>query len=119
MLTGHCQRHVQKIPEKRGCTEVSEIFYTKENYRSMIQGMYGLPVTKEAIIYPAPSAQQKLLKDYRYADKNTVYLGMQGTASSLLTDVNKILKELYTGEYTVEKTAEEIDQAWDREAQEE
>ena len=91
----------------------------KENYRSMIQGMYGLPVTKEAIIYPAPSAQQKLLKDYRYADKNTVYLGMQGTASSFLTDVNKILKELYTGEYTVEKTAEEIDQAWDREAQEE
>jgi len=48
-----------------------------------------------------------------------VYLGMQGTASSFLTDVNKILKELYTGEYTVEKTAEEIDQAWDREAQEE
>lgn len=44
---------------------------------------------------------------------------MQGTASSFLTDVNKILKELYTGEYTVEKTAEEIDQAWDREAQEE
>ena len=85
----------------------------------MIQGMYGLPVTKEAIIYPAPSAQQKLLKDYRYADMNTVYLGMQGTASSFLTDVNKILKELYTGEYTVEKTAEEIDQAWDREAQEE
>ena len=34
---------------------------------------------------------------------------MQGTASSFLTDVNKILKELYTGEYTVEKTAEEID----------
>ena len=55
----------------------------------MIEGMYGLPVTKEAIIYPAPYAQQKLLK------------------------------ELYTGEYTVEKTAEEIDQAWDREAQEE
>ena len=41
------------------------------------------------------------------------------SASSFLTDVNKILKELYTGEYTVEKTAEEIDQAWDREAQEE
>ena len=51
--------------------------------------------------------------------RNGENLGMQGTASSFLTDVNKILKELYTGEYTVEKTAEEIDQAWDREAQEE
>lgn len=115
-LSETCTEDTRK---KEAAQRFLKFFYTKENYRSMIQGMYGLPVTKEAIIYPAPSAQQKLLKDYRYADKNTVYLGMQGTASSFLTDVNKILKELYTGEYTVEKTAEEIDQAWDREAQEE
>lgn len=44
---------------------------------------------------------------------------MQGTATSFLSDVNKALKELYTGEYTVEKTAEEIDLAWDRETWEE
>lgn len=105
--------------KKEAAQRFLKFFYTKENYRSMIQGMYGLPVTKEAIIYPAPSAQQKLLKDYRYSDKNTVYLGMQGTATSFLSDVNKVLKELYTGEYTVEKTAEEIDLAWDRETWEE
>lgn len=110
---------IENTRKKEAAQRFLKFFYTKENYRSMIQGMYGLPVTKEAIIYPAPSAQQKLLKDYRYADKNTVYLGMQGTDSSFLSDVNKALKELYTGEYTVEKTAEEIDQAWNRESQEE
>lgn len=98
--------------KKEAAHRFLKFFYTKENYRSMIQEMYGIPVTKEAIIYPAPSAQQKLLKDYRYADKNTVYLGMQGTASSFLPDVNKTLKKLYIGECTVEKAAEELDQAW-------
>ena len=109
----------RRYQKKRGCTEVSEIFLHKRKLQKYDTGNVWASGNEGGIIYPAPSAQQKLLKDYRYADKNTVYLGMQGTASSFLTDVNKILKELYTGEYTVEKTAEEIDQAWDREAQEE
>ena len=88
----------RRYQKKRGCTEVSEIFLHKRKLQKYDTGN----------VWASGNA-----------DKNTVYLGMQGTASSFLTDVNKILKELYTGEYTVEKTAEEIDQAWDREAQEE
>lgn len=110
-VSADCMKDAKK---KEAAEEFLTFFYTKKNYRSIIQGMYGLPVTTEAIIYPAHSAQQKLLKDYRYADKSTVYLGSTGAKGEFLEDTNTILGGLYRGEYGVEKAAEAMDEAWSR-----
>ena len=90
----------RRYQKKRGCTEVSEIFLHKRKLQKYDTGN---------VWASGNEGGDYLSGTFCSAE----------TASSFLTDVNKILKELYTGEYTVEKTAEEIDQAWDREAQEE
>lgn len=109
-VSGDCM----KDPDKRAAAEAFlEYFYQKENYRMMIQGVYGLPVTSEAIIYPAPFVQQRLLVDYRYAEKSQEYLGAFGVKGGFSTDVNSIMRTLYEKGCTPEEAAVQMDQAWD------
>lgn len=90
-----------------------QFFYKKENYRETLLGLYGLPVTKEAIIYPGAPMHQGLMTDYRYAKKSLEYLGSGGMGSDFLYTVNEIMLELYEGIITVEEAAYQMDEAWD------
>ena len=90
-----------------------QYFYKKENYRETLLGLYGLPVTKEAIIYPGAPMHQGLLTDYRYAKKSQEYLGSGGMGSDFLYTVNELMVELYEGMITAEEAAQQMDQAWD------
>lgn len=101
-------------PDKQeAAEEFLKFFYQKENYRMMIQEIYGLPVTSEAIIYPAPFVQQRLLVDYRYAEKSQEYLGNFGVKGNFSATLNAIMRALYENEYTLEEAAAQMDQAWD------
>lgn len=98
-------------------TEFLEFYYQKSNYREILKDLYGLPVTKEAVIYPGPPAQQRLLTDYRYAKKSREYLGSVGLGADFLDQVNELMLEIYNGITTVEEAAAQMDFLWDESVQ--
>lgn len=104
---------MEDMNKREAAEEFLMFFYQKENYRKMIQEIYGLPVTSEAIIYPAPNVQYQLLVDYRYAEKSQEYLGKFGVKGEFSSAVNTIMRTLYEGACTLEEAAARMDQAWD------
>ena len=102
--------------EKKGAVaeKFLRFFYKKENYRMMIQDIYGLPVTSEGIIYPAPLVQQRLLIDYRYAKKSQEYLKSFGVQEDFRSMLNEILHALYDGVYTPSEAALQMDLIWNQ-----
>lgn len=87
--------------------------YQKENYRRLLQAMYAMPTTKDAVLYAAPIVQQDLLTSYRYADKIETYFGNYETPENFTGDMESILYSLATNTIHVETAAERLDQSWD------
>lgn len=96
--------------------EAAELFlkfsFQKENYRKLLQAMYAMPTTKDAVLYAAPIVQQDLLTSYRYADKIETYLGNYETPENFLGDMEDILFSLATNTIYVETAARRLDQSW-------
>lgn len=87
--------------------------YQKENYRKLLQAMYAMPTSKDAVLYAAPIVQQDLLTSYRYADKIETYLGNYETPENFTGDMENILFSLATNTIYVETAAGRLDQSWD------
>lgn len=90
-----------------------EFCYEKDNYRKILQAMYGMPITKDAVLYAAPSVQQEVLKGYRYADRSEEFLGNNKTPENFQMDMKAILDLVAENSISVEDATKLLDEAWD------
>lgn len=90
-----------------------QFFYRKSVYKDVLQSMYAIPSTKEAVMYASPGVQQGLLVDYRYAVKTTSYLGNNQTPEGFDVALYKMLKSVATGVMSVDTAAAKLDESWD------
>lgn len=88
-------------------------FYRKSVYKNVLQSMYAIPSTKEAVMYASPGVHQGLLVDYRYAVKTTSYLGNNQTPEGFDVAMYKMLKSLASGVMSVDTAAVKLDESWD------
>lgn len=97
--------------------EVAEIFlkfcYKTENYRKVLQAIYGMPVTKSGVLYAAPAVQQGILTDYRYADRNEEFLGNMETPEAFRTEMKSIINSLAANTIEADTAARLLDESWD------
>lgn len=102
-------------PDKKEAAETFlEFCYRRENYRKVLQAMYGISVTKDAVLYAAPIVQQGVLKDYRYAQRNDNFLGNIITPESFRQDMEKILDSVAMNTMSVKTAARMLDKSWDK-----
>lgn len=99
--------------KKEAAEQFLKFSYQKENYRKILQAMYAMPTTKDAVLYAAPIVQQELLISYRYADKIETYLGNYETPENFADDMESILFSLATNTIYVETAASRLDKSWD------
>lgn len=106
-------RECGENPEKkRAAALFFRYFYEKTNYRNVLQSMYAIPTTKEAILYPAIPAQQGLLVDYRYADKSAEYFGSGKTQEGFEDYLYKIADSVIADSMSIETAVEKLDEKW-------
>lgn len=102
-----------KDSEKAAVTvRLFQYLLSRDNYRKILQVMYAVPTTKEAILYPAAGVQQRLLISYRYADKSWEYLGNNETPEWFTQSVNEILKSIAMNTISIKGAADKLDQLW-------
>lgn len=99
--------------KRRAAEQFLAFSYQKENYRRLLQAMYAMPTTRDAVLYAAPIVQQDLLTSYRYADKIETYLGNYETPENFTADMENILFSLATNTIHVDTAAERLEQSWD------
>ena len=103
--------------EDREKKEAAETFlkfcFEKDNYRKILQAMYGMPTTKDAVLYAAPAVQQGVLTDYRYAERSENFLGNMETPESFQADMKEILDNLAADIIGVDDAAKKLDEGWD------
>ncbi len=99
--------------KKKAAEKFLRFSYQKENYRRILQAMYAMPTTNDAVLYAAPIVQQNLLTAYRYADKIETYLGNYETPENFTQDMEGILFSLATNTIQVGTAARRLDAAWD------
>lgn len=96
--------------------EAAETFlkfcYETENYRKVLQAMYGMPVTKNGVLYAAPAVQQGVLTDYRYADRNEEFLGNMETPEAFRTEMKNIINSLAANTIEADTAARLLDESW-------
>ena len=74
--------------------------------------MYGFQTTKKRVLYPAPSVQQYLIIDYRYARKEESFLDADHISGSFRGELSKALYLLLGHSMTVEETARYLNTKW-------
>lgn len=109
-VSGECMEDRKK---KEAAEEFLKFSFEKENYRKILQAMYGIPTTKDAVLYAAPAVQQGVLTDYRYAERSENFLGNMGTPESFQSDMKEILDALAANALEVEQAAKKLDESWD------
>lgn len=109
-LSSDCTKDEKK---KEAANLFLKFCYEKDNYRKILQAMYGMPITKDAVLYAAPSVQQGVLKDYRYADRSEEFLGNTKTPENFQIDMKEILNLVAEDDITVEEASKLLDGAWD------
>ena len=100
-------------PDKQQAAETFLRFcFEKDNYRKILQSMYGMPVTKGAVLYAAPAVQQDVLTDYRYAERSEDFLGNMETPESFQADMQEILDNLAAGSLSPREAAGKLEESW-------
>lgn len=100
-------------PDKYKAAERFLIFlFEDENYRGILKSMYGFQTTKKRVLYPAPSVQQYLIIDYRYAKKEESFLDTNHMSGGFKSELSKALYLLLGSSMTVEETAVYLNQRW-------
>lgn len=106
-------RECMEDHEKKEATEIFLKFcFEKENYRKILQAMYGMLTTKDAVLYAAPAVQQGVLTDYRYAERSENFLGNMETPESFQADMKEILDKLAADIMSVDDAARQLDERW-------
>lgn len=108
-ISSACREDGEKL---KAAVTFFQYFYQKSNYKEILQSMYAIPTTKEAVLYPSPGVQQRLLVDYRYAQKSKSYLGNNETPEGFDVAMYKILNSVATEVMSVETAAEQLDEIW-------
>lgn len=103
----------EKKEKREAMITFFKYFYRKSVYKDVLQSMYAIPSTKEAVMYASPGVQQRLLVDYRYAAKTASYLGSNQTPEGFDVAMYKILKSVATGVMSVDTAAAKLDESWD------
>ena len=89
-----------------------KFLFEDENYRGILKSMYGFQTTKKRVLYPAPSVQQYLIIDYRYARKEESFLDADHISGSFRGELSKALYLLLGHSMTVEETARYLNTKW-------
>ena len=100
--------------KKEAAETFLEFCYRKENYRKVLQAMYAIPVTKSAVLYAAPTVQQGVLIDYRYAERSDEFLGNFNMPESFQEDMTKIFESVAMNTMSVETASELLNESWDK-----
>lgn len=109
-ISGACAEDEKK---REAMITFFQYFYRKSVYQNVLQSMYAVPSTKEAIMYASPGVHQGFLVDYRYAKKTTSYLGNNQTPEGFDVSMYKMLKSVATGVMSVDTAASKLDESWD------
>lgn len=109
-ISGECAEDREK---REAMITFFQYFYRKSVYKDVLQSMYAIPSTKEAVMYASPGVQQGLLVDYRYAVKTASYLGSNQTPEGFDVAMYKMLKSVATGVMSVDTAAAKLDESWD------
>ena len=105
-----------KDKKKKGAAETFLRFcYDREHYREILQTMYAIPVTKDAVLYAAPMVQQGVLTDYRYAERSTEFLGNTDTPENFRTDMETVLNSVSANTMSVKTAVKLLDESWQKE----
>lgn len=86
--------------------------FEDENYRGILKSMYGFQTTKKRVLYPAPSVQQYLIIDYRYAEKEESFMDTNYMSGGFKSELSKALSLLLGDSMSVEVTAAYLNQRW-------
>lgn len=89
-----------------------QFLFEDENYREILKSMYGFPTTKKRILYPAPSVQQHLIVDYRYARKEKSFLMANDISGGFQRELTETLSLLAGNAMTAEEAARYLDERW-------
>lgn len=89
-----------------------KFLFEDENYRGILQSMYGFQTTKKRVLYPAPSVQQYLIVDYRYARKEDSFLDAAHISGNFKGELSRALYLLLGQSMTVEETAQYLNEKW-------
>lgn len=101
------------LPTKKKAADTFLKFcYRTENYRKVLQAMYGMPVTNDGVLYAAPAVQQNVIIDYRYADRISRYLGNMETPASFRGDMQETVHSLASNTIEVGTAARQLDEKW-------
>ena len=68
-----------------------QFLFEDENYREILKLVYGFQTTKKRILYPSPFVQQELIVDYRYAQKEEVFLSASYMSREFKDELAKVL----------------------------
>ena len=104
---------MKKHKKKEAAETFLKFCFEKDNYRKILQAMYGMPTTKDAVLYAAPAVQQGVLTDYRYAERSENFLGNMETPESFQADMKEILDNLAADIIGVDDAAKKLDEGWD------
>ena len=105
-----------KDKKNNGASETFLRFcYDREHYREILQTMYAIPVTKDAVLYAAPMVQQGVLTDYRYAERSTEFLGNTDTPENFRTDMETVLNSVSANTMSVKTAVKLLDESWQKE----
>lgn len=104
--------------KKKAAEAFLKFCYEKDNYRKVLQAMYGMPVTKSAVLYAAPAVQQGVLTDYRYADRSEEFLGNLETPENFRIEMTDIINSLASNTIEVNTAARLLDESWNKATEE-
>ena len=71
-------------------------------------------MTKGAVLYAAPMVQQGVLTDYRYASRNTAFLGNTETPEGFCEDMEAILDSVAAKTMSVKTAAKFLEESWEK-----
>lgn len=106
-------KNCSQDPEKYQAAErFFQFLFEDENYREILKTMYGFQTTKRRILYPAPTVQQGLIVDYRYAQKEESFSDAGHISSAFKNELVQALILLTNQTMSVEETAQYLNQKW-------
>lgn len=105
---------MEQEEKKKAAETFFNFCYDREHYRKVLQAMYAIPVTKGAVLYAAPMVQQGVLTDYRYASRNTAFLGNTETPEGFCEDMEAILDSVAAKTMSVKTAAKFLEESWEK-----
>lgn len=108
-ISKECQQDPHKY---KAAGRFLKFLFEDENYRDILKTMYGFQTTKRRVLYPAPTVQQGLIINYRYAKKEESFRDSNHIYGSFRNELIQSLYQLAGKSLTAEETAQYLEEKW-------